>query len=117
MDDILSEGFIRIYVQIPYDNTIRTSPETRALQAEISPVHNEYEALTTLHKSNCEAVPKLLGYVKGKQGPEGYVPGGYIIYVVWRRLPGFPVDSQIFWREKNRQYRDEVRSAFAVAYK
>ena len=111
------QGFIRMYVQIPYENTLRSSQEVRGLQAEPSPVHDEYEALTSLSKSKSTAVPELLGYGQGKQGPEGYVPNGYITYITWARVPGAPVDYQVFWKEGNRQYRDEVRAAFAVAYK
>ncbi|KAJ5357129.1 hypothetical protein N7541_004287 [Penicillium brevicompactum] len=106
-----------MYVQIPYENTLRSSQEVRGLQAEPSPVHDEYEALTSLSKSKSTAVPELLGYGQGKQGPEGYVPNGYITYIAWARVPGAPVDYQVFWKEGNRQYRDEVRAAFDVAYK
>ncbi|CAG8069122.1 unnamed protein product [Penicillium salamii] len=113
-------GFIRMYIQIPYDRTLRSSREIRELQAEDNPVHKEYEALTTLSKSKCSkcmATPELLGYGQGRQGPEAYVPNGYITYVAWQRVPGSPLDSRFFWLEENRQYRDEVRAAFAVAYK
>lgn len=111
------EGFIRMYVQIPYDGTLRSSRETRALQAESSAEHSEYDALTALNKKKCQAVPELLGYGQERQGPEAYVPNGYITYVAWERVPGSPVESHVFWRDGNRQYRDDVRTAFAVAYK
>lgn len=110
------QGFIRMYLQIPYGGTLRSSQEIRASQAESSQVHGEYEALTTLHKEKCTVVPGLLGYGQGRQGPEAYVPNGYITYVAWQRVPGSPLDSQMFWQEGNRQYRDEVRTAFAAAY-
>lgn len=31
----------------------------------------------------CEVVPDLLGFQEETQGPGGFVPGGYITYVVW----------------------------------
>ncbi|CAI7670480.1 unnamed protein product [Penicillium bialowiezense] len=115
--DPTQQGFLRVYIQIPYDNTIRGSREARALQAEPSPTHNEYEALVALETNTSMAVPNLLGYGQGKQGPEAYVPRGYVLYVAWERISGSPIDPQIFWREDNQQYRDEVRAAFAVAYR
>jgi hypothetical protein len=111
------QGFIRMYVQIPYDNTLHSSQEIRELQAESSPAHEEYKALTALEKRKCMAVPRLLGYGQDRQGPEAYVPNGYITYVAWQHVPGSPVDFQVFWQEANRQYRDDIRAAFAVAYK
>lgn len=70
--DPTQQGFLRIYIQIPYDNTIRGSREARALQAEPSPTHAEYEALVALKTNTPMAVPNLLRYGQGKQGPERY---------------------------------------------
>ncbi|CAG8221019.1 unnamed protein product [Penicillium salamii] len=105
-----------MFIQIPYDRTLRSSQKIRELQAEETRVHSEYEALTTLSKNKCTAIPELLGYGQGRQGPGAYVPNGYITYVAWQRVPGSPLDLRFFWLEGNREYRDEVRAAFAIAY-
>lgn len=52
-----------------------------------------------------------------RQGPDAYVPNGYITYAAWWRVPGSPIDTQVFWQEGNLPFRDEIRSAFAAAYK
>ncbi|KAJ5977050.1 hypothetical protein N7501_000392 [Penicillium viridicatum] len=57
------------------------------------------------------AVPNLLGYREGLQVVEEFVPGGYINYVAWARVPSEPVDYYTFWK-RDLEYRQRLRSAF-----
>ncbi|KAJ5187078.1 hypothetical protein N7449_010072 [Penicillium cf. viridicatum] len=109
------QGFMRIYLQIPIDGTFSSAPEVRAQQAISQRTHTELKALATLDRENCTAVPKLLGYGEGLQGTEEFVPGGYINYVAWARVPGEPVDYYSFWK-RDFEYRRQLRSAFRTAY-
>lgn len=108
------QGFIRIYRQIPIDGTVLHPPEERARQATSPRYHAEIEALKQLYDQNCAAVPKL-GLGTELQGAGDYVPGGYITYVAWERVPGELIKPLDFW-EHDLQYREQVRSAFATAY-
>lgn len=116
--DPAQQGFLRLYYQIPFNDTLYASPEVREKDAESSPGHAEYLALTALHKAHCTvctAVPPLMGYGEKKQSDNDYVPRGYILYVAWARVPGSPLSYELFWKE-TREYRDKVRAAFALAY-
>lgn len=114
--DPTQQGFVRIYMQIPLDGTFSSAPEVRAQQAVSQRTHTELKALASLDCENCTAVPKLLGYGEGLQGAEEFVPGGYINYVAWERVPGEPVDYYTFWK-RDFGYRHQLRSAFCTAYK
>ncbi|OQE26162.1 hypothetical protein PENFLA_c007G03578 [Penicillium flavigenum] len=105
--DPTQQGFMGIYMQIPLDGTFSSAPEVRAQQAVRQHTHTELTALATLDRENCTAVPKLLGYGEGSQGAQEYVPGGYINYVVWERVPGEPVDYYSFWK-RDFEYRQEL---------
>jgi hypothetical protein len=61
------------------------------------------------------AVPKLVGYGEGLQDVEEFVPGAYINYVAWERVPGEPVDYYTFWK-RGFGYRQRLRSAFRTTY-
>ncbi|KAJ5282635.1 hypothetical protein N7497_002201 [Penicillium chrysogenum] len=113
--DPTQQGFMRIYMQIPLDGTLSGAPEVRAQQAVSQCTHTELKALASLDRENCMAVPKLLGYGEGLQGVEEFVPGGYINYVAWERVPGEPVDYYTFWK-RDFEYRQRLRSAFRTAY-
>ncbi|KAJ5571458.1 hypothetical protein N7535_005118 [Penicillium sp. DV-2018c] len=109
------QGFMRIYMQTPNDDTFSSAAEVRAQQAVSQRTHTELTALASLDAEKCTAVPKLLGYGEGLQGAEEFVPGGYINYVAWERVPGKPVDYYDFW-ERDFEYRQQLRSAFRTAY-
>ncbi|KAJ6186144.1 hypothetical protein N7519_007445 [Penicillium mononematosum] len=111
--DPTQQGFMRIYMQIPLDGTFSSALEVRARQAVSQRTHMELTALATLDRENCTVVPKLLGYGEGLQGAEEYVPGGYINYVVWERVPGEPVDYYSFWKS-DFEHRQQVRFAFQL---
>ncbi|KAJ5426897.1 hypothetical protein N7465_001967 [Penicillium sp. CMV-2018d] len=109
------QGFMRIYCQIPIDGTVSRPPEVRARQAVSQHTHAEIRVLKNLDDQNCAAVPRLLGLRTGLQDVGDYVPGGYISYVAWERVPGDLIKSRSFW-ESGFAYREQVRSAFSTAY-
>jgi hypothetical protein len=115
LTDPALQGFIRIYMQIPLDSTFSSAVEVRAQQAVSQRTHTELKALVSLDLEKCTAVPRLLGYREGLQGAEQFVPGGYINYVAWERVPGKLVDYYTFW-ERDFEYRQQLRSAFRTAY-
>lgn len=72
----------------------------------------EFVMLEHLTKKGCKSVPHLIGYSVDKQPKDGYVPGGYIVYVIMEKVPGHDLwDFGKYPLEK----RDQIRIAFGKA--
>ncbi|KAJ5142875.1 uncharacterized protein N7515_001662 [Penicillium bovifimosum] len=109
------KAFMRIYLQIPVSGTQYLSAEIRRKRAVKPRPHIELTALKTLKEKGCDVVPDLLAYQDGKQGEDGIVPGGYITYVVWDKVPGESLSPDEFWRldfEARQAIRDKFREVF-----
>ncbi|GFF39786.1 unnamed protein product [Aspergillus lentulus] len=52
---------------------------------------------------------------EGKQDEDSIVPGGYITYVVWDKVPGEPLSEEEFW-ELDLESRQAIRDQFREAY-
>ncbi|KAJ5198512.1 uncharacterized protein N7498_007629 [Penicillium cinerascens] len=107
-------AIMRVYMQVPYDNTELEDLPTRAQQATTFRP-KELTALLTLRTS--AYAPSLLGYDECRQGTTGLVPGGFLTFLVWEIVPGLCLGDQyregtIFWHRLNREERDMVREAF-----
>lgn len=109
-------AFMRVYKQIPMTGTEDSDQATRAKQAIPAPVCDELEALKLLQNGGCHAAPRFLGYAKRTQGGEDLVPGGYIRYLLWEKVPGEPLTDEVFWG-LNKTARDDIRAKFRIAYK
>lgn len=107
------EALMRIYYQIPIDGTEDADIDTLAQQAVPPEVCGELESFKLL--KGCPAVPRFLGHAERTQGEHDLVPGGYIQYIVWEKVPGKPLTGEFFW-SLDRQTRDEIRSKFRIAY-
>ncbi|CAI7653643.1 unnamed protein product [Penicillium glandicola] len=107
-------AYMRIYVQVPHIGTEFESYEYRARQAAQTP-HSEF-----FHDHHATMTPALLGIKEEVQGPDGFVPGGYITYIVFERVPGtrladdqqapwpgFPLHT--FFQKFERTERDKIR--------
>jgi hypothetical protein len=86
-NDPNQKAFMRIYMQIPYEGTEIEPPETRAQQAS-SRSHSELDAFKAFTKLGSTVTPKLLAYKETTQDEGRLVPGGYITYIVWEKVPG-----------------------------
>lgn len=116
VDDPTKEtAFMRIYLQIPIAGTELLNPGIRAKQAIPPLPHTELSTLKALKKMSCDVVPDLLGNQEGKQGHDGIVPGGFITYVVWDKVPGDSLTEDKFWN-LDRQSRDAIRKEFRRVY-
>ncbi|PKY03595.1 hypothetical protein P168DRAFT_166273 [Aspergillus campestris IBT 28561] len=89
-------AFMRIYAQVPIDETQFLRPEIRATQAVPPYRHGEVMALKRFKEGGCTVVPELLGYGELVQDRYGLVSGGYIIYLVWKKVPGESLSRQFF---------------------
>lgn len=108
-------AFMRIYAQLPKYGTEFSKPTTRAGQAVPTKPIIELLALKRLKKLGCDVVPDLLGFQEKTQGSDGFVPGGFITYVVWEKVPGAPLDYDEFW-EMSDQTRDSIQKKFRDVY-
>ncbi|KAL1979810.1 hypothetical protein VTN96DRAFT_5096 [Rasamsonia emersonii] len=121
VDNPSEEALMRIYMQLPYKGSEMDRPEERAEQASEtldSIAQSEFDALQRLTEKRCESTPTLLGYKKDKQDEDGFVPGGYIFYLLMIRLPGIRLGHNIemdalFWTLPDTT-RDDIREAFKL---
>lgn len=106
---------MRIYLQIPVAGTQYRSSKIRRMQAAKPQSHRELTILKALKKVECDVVPDLLAYQEGKQGEDSIIPGGYITYVVWDKVPGEPLGEEEYWEldpESRQAILDKFREAF-----
>lgn len=102
-----------MYRQVPLNGTERQRPEERRKQAVKAPEeHSELKALLALQ--DCDVVPELLAHETGEQSADELVPGGYFIHFVWAKVPGEPLDVEVFWTW-NKEKRAEIREKFKNA--
>lgn len=118
-----SPAFMRVYLQIPHIGSEWEDSETRAAQADHNFQPEELEAYTILsdHPTVSKFTPKLLGYKVSRQGPSGFVPGGFLIVVVWEYVEGLPLgdltgDATGYWSLSGSE-RAEVRRHVEKTFK
>ncbi|CAI7581088.1 unnamed protein product [Penicillium crustosum] len=112
---LAESAFMRIYSQVPIEDTQFLSSEVRAQQAVPSYQHSEIMALKGFKEGGCTVVPELLGYSETVQGKDGLMPRGYITYLVWDKVPGQSLSRELFW-SFNKPKRDLIRRKFRVAH-
>lgn len=108
-------AFMRIYQQIPITGTEDAAHDILARQAVPPGVCGELESFKLLQTGRCNAVPRFLGHAESTQGDDDLVPGGYIRYLVWEKVPGEPLTKEFFWSLDDTARKD-IRSKFRVAY-
>jgi hypothetical protein len=59
-------------------------------------------------------MPALFGYKIKKQGMDGLVPGGYLVFLLLGHVPGIQLDS-VYWGLPPDE-RQRIRLAFQVAW-
>ncbi|GFN17054.1 ankyrin repeats (3 copies) family protein [Aspergillus tubingensis] len=111
-------GYMRIYKQIPTEETVADRPEIRAQQAKIV-VPPELRAYRQLMDKDSTFTPRLLDSMEQKQGIYSFVLGGYVVWIVTEEVPGIRLGNSIgnetFWVMKP-CVRDEIRLSFKEAY-
>jgi len=60
--------------------------KTELLPGPSDPTAAELEALERFKKADIQSVPHLVTWTRQVQGPEGLLPGGYIIFTVSKDL-------------------------------
>ncbi|KAH8811666.1 hypothetical protein F5884DRAFT_855005 [Xylogone sp. PMI_703] len=94
----------------PSSSKAKQAKDTMSAMAEM-----EIEALEILTKAGCSCTPTLFAWKQDKQkGPDAWVPGGYIVYILMEKLPGITVDN--FYFDLGREERDVLRGYFKVAW-
>lgn len=114
-EDPTQVAFMRIYYQIPIAGTEDADLTTLAQQIQPHEVCGELEAFRLLMSQGCSSVPRFLGYCEKTQGEHDLVPGGYVKYLVWEKVPGEPLTEEFFW-SLDPLVRDDIRAKFRVAF-
>ncbi|KAJ5907804.1 hypothetical protein N7495_000486 [Penicillium taxi] len=115
-EDDNRRAFLRIYQQVPIAGTETRKATIRASQAvDTPPNHPELIAFKKFTKLNCDVVPPLLGYQQRQQDHDEGVHGGYIMYILWEKVPGESLDFSEFWRLPFAD-RQAIRNKFRQIY-
>jgi hypothetical protein len=114
-EDPTQIAFMRIYYQIPITGTEDADLATLAQQIQPPEVCGELEAFRQLMSQGCSSVPRFLGYCEKTQGEHDLVPGGYVKYLVWEKVPGDSLTEEFFW-SLDPLVREDIRAKFRVAY-
>ncbi|KAF7172632.1 hypothetical protein CNMCM5623_004786 [Aspergillus felis] len=109
-------ALMRVYQQIPITGTEDADHDTLARQAVPPGVCGELESYTLLQSGGCSAVPRFLGHAERIQGERDLLPGGYVRYLVWEKVPGEPLTEGFFWGLDD-SAREDIRSKFRAVYK
>lgn len=104
-------AYMRVYQQIPILGTEGAKTSVRAQQATTADPYPGLEALMAVKKLGCDAVPTRLGYGQGTQQADDIVPGGYITYVIWDKVPGDFLTQEQFWNRTMAHRISFVRSS------
>ncbi|CEJ58676.1 hypothetical protein PMG11_07325 [Penicillium brasilianum] len=108
-------AFMRIYYQIPITGTEDADLATLAQQIQPPQVCGELEAFRLLMSQGCSSVPRFYGYCEKQQGEHDLVPGGFVKYVVWEKVPGEPLTAEFFW-SLDLGTREDIRVHFRAAF-
>lgn len=77
----------------------------------------EVTAYRRFGRNGAQHMPKSLGYKLEFQTQDSIlVPGGYVEYTLWEKLPGVRLNSYAFWG-LDAQERDNIINAVKTAYK
>ena len=115
-EDDNRRAFLRIYQQIPIAGTETKKAAIRGRQAvDTPPDHSELIAFQTFTELGCDVVPRLLGYQQRQQDHDEGVPGGYITYILWEKVPGESLNLTGFWRLSFAD-RQAIRDKFRQVY-
>lgn len=109
-------AFLRIYQQIPQLRTEFRKPEVRAAQATGPFEPAELQALKHFKKEGCNVVPELLGYQFEKQDKKDIIPGGFITYVMQKKVSSEPLVFTRFWNWTFSE-REDIHVKFRQIFK
>jgi hypothetical protein len=85
---------MRMYEHLLIAGTEFEKAPARAKQGVKSHEPEELTALESLEKKDCDVVPKLLGYQSSQQDQDDIVPGSFVTYVIWEKVPGKSLEVQ-----------------------
>ena len=109
------EAYIKICKQVPHRGTEYESQAVRSAQVG-ERAHPEIEIYKLFLEKEARHLPICLGYKMEHQGDLDPVPGGYVHYVAYKKLPGLHIDETWYWSLRNSQ-RKAICAAFLSAYR
>jgi hypothetical protein len=113
-------AYLRIHKQIPITGTEFQRPDVRATQAVRCDHLTELDALLAVKEHNLRfkgqsITPRLIGYRRDEQDQHDLVPGGYLVYLAWEKVPGVSLDHKTFW-DAPFSTPQSIRETFAKIY-
>ncbi|KAE8379789.1 hypothetical protein BDV26DRAFT_290950 [Aspergillus bertholletiae] len=120
--DAAQRGVMKIFMQVPFEGSEYASTEYRAFEASKAlsldldfHISSQIKALKTLISNSCQSVPSVVAIKYNRQEETDPVPGGPILFVLMKRLPGVPLSMAIFWNLED-SVREQIRQAFKCAW-
>ncbi|GAD99140.1 conserved hypothetical protein [Paecilomyces variotii No. 5] len=113
-----TQAIMKIRMQIPYIGAESSSPDMRAPQArpcQRGQTSREIKALEKLTEAQCPCTPKLIAWKHENQGHDGWVPGGFLDYIVIEKLEGQTLSWELIDSLSNEQ-QESLRAAFKESY-
>lgn len=121
------DAYMRVYLQVPHKGTEFFPPNKRAKQAAAG-YHREVEAMKAFHEQGSTITPALLAIQEDIQDKEGVIPGGYVVHIVFQRVPGVRLadDTTVpgyaptlhnFFQVFSTPERDQIRMVFDKEYR
>jgi len=109
---------VKIWIQIPYTGTELESAQSRRAQAQggfPSSCMETAKALCLLRDNKSEHSPSYITIIETRQGDNGLVPAGFLIYTFMTWCPGVPLLAKDY-NSKPKEERDTIRHAFKEAW-
>jgi hypothetical protein len=113
-----TEYLLIILSRIPYTGTELESAQSRRAQAQggfPSSCMETAKALCLLRDNKSEHSPSYITIIETRQGDNGLVPAGFLIYTFMTWCPGVPLLAKDY-NSKPKEERDTIRHAFKEAW-
>lgn len=111
-------GYMRIYKQIPTEETVADRPKVRAQQAK-TVVLPELGAYRQLIDKGSTFTPRLLDSMEQRQDIYSFVPGGFVVWIVTEEVSGVrlgnAVSDETFW-SMGPCVREQIRASFKESF-
>ncbi|PYI07452.1 hypothetical protein BO78DRAFT_89093 [Aspergillus sclerotiicarbonarius CBS 121057] len=75
----------------------------------------EIKALEAMTTAGCSCIPKYITSKHANQKSDGWVPGGFLDYIVMEKLEGITVSEEYLY-DLRLEEQEELRQAFKVSY-
>ncbi|KAE8150211.1 hypothetical protein BDV25DRAFT_129741 [Aspergillus avenaceus] len=113
-----AQAIMKVRMQIP---SIEDEPNSWQISSQLAETEicgrslQEIKALSALSSAECSSTPRYIASKHENQKPDGWVPGGFVDYVVMEKLEGRTL-SEKYIRGLKLEEKIKLRGAFKTSY-